>query len=551
MAIPAAKQVFKRCDSIYSEERLIMMKVLAADGISLKGIELLKKEFDVDVKDKLPAEELLEIIPEYDALMVRSASKVTAEVIARAKNLKIIGRAGVGVDNIDIPAATAKGIIVINSPGGNTIAATEHTMAMMLSMSRNIPIANETMQKGEWNRKKYVGVELRGKTLGVIGMGRIGSGVAKRAMAFDMDIIAYDPYINEERAKALGVTVGTLDDVITKSDFITVHMPLTPDTKGMIGMAQMKKMKKGVRLVNCARGGIIAEEDLAEAVKQGIVAGAAIDVYTSEPVGLDHPLVGVPGIVLTPHLGASTVEAQIGVSLDVSKGILAALKGEPVATAVNMAPVSPQVMKVIAPYLTLAERLGGTVMALAEGPVQKVEVLYNGEITEVNTGMLTTAVIKGMLNPIMENEVNYVNAPGLAKERGIKVTEVKAKEVEDFANLITVKAMIGGKELTVQGTLFGTEGRIVRINKFRVDVDPHARILVCPHINRPGVIGTVGTLLGAKQINISGMQVGKTELEGTNLMVLTIDNDIPADVMEEVKAIDGIFDAKIVNFYAI
>lgn len=221
-----------------------MMKVLAADGISLKGIELLKKEFDVDVKDKLPAEELLEIIPEYDALMVRSASKVTAEVIARAKNLKIIGRAGVGVDNIDIPAATAKGIIVINSPGGNTIAATEHTMAMMLSMSRNIPIANETMQKGEWNRKKYVGVELRGKTLGVIGMGRIGSGVAKRAMAFDMDIIAYDPYINEERAKALGVTVGTLDDVITKSDFITVHMPLTPDTKGMIGMAQMKQMKK-------------------------------------------------------------------------------------------------------------------------------------------------------------------------------------------------------------------------------------------------------------------------------------------------------------------
>lgn len=528
-----------------------MMKVLAADGISLKGIELLKKEFDVDVKDKLPAEELLEIIPEYDALMVRSASKVTAEVIARAKNLKIIGRAGVGVDNIDIPAATAKGIIVINSPGGNTIAATEHTMAMMLSMSRNIPIANETMQKGEWNRKKYVGVELRGKTLGVIGMGRIGSGVAKRAMAFDMEIIAYDPYINEERAKALGVTVGTLDDVITKSDFITVHMPLTPDTKGMIGMAQMKQMKKDVRLVNCARGGIIVEEDLAEAVKQGIVAGAAIDVYTSEPVGLDHPLVGVPGIVLTPHLGASTVEAQIGVSLDVSKGILAALKGEPVATAVNMAPVSPQVMKVIAPYLTLAERLGGTVMALAEGPVQKVEVLYNGEITEVNTGMLTTAVIKGMLNPIMENEVNYVNAPGLAKERGIKVTEVKAKEVEDFANLITVKAMIGGKELTVQGTLFGSEGRIVRINKFRVDVDPHARILVCPHINRPGVIGTVGTLLGANQINISGMQVGKTELEGTNLMVLTIDNDIPADVMEAVKAIDGIFDAKIVNFYAI
>ncbi|MDY4697438.1 MAG: phosphoglycerate dehydrogenase [Selenomonas montiformis] len=527
------------------------MKVLAADGISPKGIELLQKEFDVDVRDKLPAEELLEIIPEYDALMVRSASKVTAEVIARAKNLKIIGRAGVGVDNIDIPAATARGILVINSPGGNTIAATEHTMAMMLAMSRNIPIANETMQKGEWNRKKYVGVELRGKTLGVIGMGRIGSGVAKRAMAFEMNVIAYDPYINEERAKALGVTVGTFEDVITKSDFITVHMPLTPDTKGMIGMEQMKRMKKGVRLVNCARGGIIDENDLAEAVRSGIVAGAAIDVYTSEPVTKDHPLVGVPGIVLTPHLGASTVEAQIGVSLDVSRGIIAALHGKPVATAVNMAPVSPQVMKVIAPYLTLAERLGGTVTALADGPVERVEVTYNGEITEVNTGMLTTAVVKGMLNPIMESEVNYVNAPGLAKERGIKVTEVREKEAEDFANLITVTAFFGGKELSVQGTLFGTEGRIVRINKFRVDVDPHARILVCPHINRPGVIGTVGTLLGSQSINISGMQVGKTEEEGTNLMVLTVDDDIPVSVLEQVKAIEGIFDARLVNFYAV
>ena len=312
------------------------MKVLAADGISPKGIELLQKEFEVVVKDKLPAEELLEIIPQFDAIMVRSASKVTKEVIDRATNLKIIGRAGVGVDNIDIPAATARGIIVINSPGGNTIAATEHTMAMMLAMSRNIPIANETMQKGEWNRKKYVGVELRGKTLGVIGMGRIGSGVAKRALAFEMNVLAYDPYINEERAQALGVKVATFDEVIENADFITVHMPLTPDTKGMIGMEQMKKMKKGVRLVNCARGGIIVEEDLAEAVKQGIVAGAAIDVYTKEPVTKDHPLVGVPGIVLTPHLGASTVEAQIGVSVDVAKGILAALHGEPVATAVNI-----------------------------------------------------------------------------------------------------------------------------------------------------------------------------------------------------------------------
>ena len=527
------------------------MKVLAADGISPKGIELLQKDFEVVVKDKLPAEELLEIIPDFDALIVRSASKVTAEVIARAEKLKIIGRAGVGVDNIDIPAATAKGIIVINSPGGNTIAATEHTMAMMLAMSRNIPIANETMQKGEWNRKKYVGVELRGKTLGVVGMGRIGSGVAKRALAFEMNVIAYDPYINEERAKALGVKVVTFDELIEQSDFITVHMPLTPDTKGMIGMEQMKKMKKGVRLVNCARGGIIVEEDLAEAVKSGLVAGAAIDVYTSEPVTKDHPLVGVPGIVLTPHLGASTVEAQIGVSLDVSKGIIAALHGEPVATAVNMAPVSPEVMKVISPYLTLTERLGCTVTGLADGPIESVEVKYEGEITDVNTTLLTTAAIKGILSPVMEGEVNYVNAPGLAKERGIKVSEKKEKDAGSFQNLITVTVQAGGKEVEAAGTLFGDDARIVTINGFRVDVDPHARILICPHINRPGVIGTVGTLLGGNGVNISAMQVGTTEEEGKNLMVLTVDNDIPAALLETVKALDGIFDAKLVNFYEI
>ncbi|MBR3456988.1 MAG: phosphoglycerate dehydrogenase [Selenomonadaceae bacterium] len=527
------------------------MKVLAADGISAKGIELLQKEFEVVVKEKISHEELLEMIPDFDALMVRSASKVTADVIEKAAKLKIIGRAGVGVDNIDIPAATARGIIVINSPGGNTIAATEHTMAMMLAMSRHIPIANETIQKGEWNRKKYVGVELRGKTLGVIGMGRIGSGVAKRALAFDMNVIAYDPYINEERAKSLGIKVGSLDDVIAEADFITVHMPLTPETKGMISMPQMKKMKKGVRLVNCARGGIIDEADLAQAVKDGIVAGAAVDVFTSEPIPADHPLIGVPGIILTPHLGASTVEAQIGVSVDVSEGILAALKGEPVSTAVNMAPVSPQVMKVIGPYLTLAERLGCTVCSLAAGPIKSLEIAYNGEITEVNTGLLSTAVVKGMLNPIMENEVNYVNAPGFAKERNIKITETKNKEAESFANLITVKARSGDKEVSVEGTLFGDEGRIVRINKFRVDVDPHARILICPHINRPGIIGKVGSIMGSANINISGMQVGKADVEGTNLMVLTIDNDIPADIIAKVKEVDGIFDAKLVNFYAI
>ncbi len=527
-----------------------IMKVLVADGVSKKAVNILEKDFDIVVKDKLSAEELLEIIPQYDGIIVRSASKITKEVIAKADNLKVIGRAGVGTDNIDISAATERGIIVLNAPEGNTIAATEHTMAMMLSMSRMIPIANETLQKGEWNRKKYVGVELRGKTLGVIGLGRIGSGVAKRAMSFDMNIIAYDPYLNEERADALGVTIGSLDDVVEKADFITVHMPLTPQTKNMINKDNLGKMKKGVRLINCARGGIINEQDLADAVKSGQVAGAAIDVFTSEPLAEDNPLRNIDNIVLTPHLGASTVEAQIGVAIDASHGVAAALKGEPVSTAVNMAPVSADTMAKIRPYLTLAERLGCTAQSLSDGPIKDLTIRYNGEIAAIDTKMISIAIIKGLLNPILQTSVNYVNAPSIAKQRNIKIEEIKNKDVSNFANLITVSVITPKGEQSVQGALFGTEGRIVSINQHRVDVDPHARILICPHINRPGMIGLVGSILGKFSINISGMQVGKTAIAGTSMMVLTIDDDISQDIINEVLKIDGIFDAKLVNFYA-
>ncbi|MDY3740769.1 MAG: phosphoglycerate dehydrogenase [Selenomonadaceae bacterium] len=522
------------------------MKVLIADGVSQEAVDILA-DFECVKKDKLSAEELLEIIPEFDALIVRSASKVTAEVIAAAKNLKIIGRAGVGVDNIDVPAATARGIIVINSPGGNTIAATEHTFAMMMAMSRNIAIANETLQKGEWNRKQYTGVELKGKTLGVIGMGRIGSGVAKRALAFDMKVIGYDPFINEERAKDMGVKVGTFDEVIETADFITVHMPKTPETEGMINKDVMARMKKGVRLVNCARGGIIVEEDLRDAVLSGQVASAAIDVFTSEPIPADHPLLGVPGITVTPHLGASTVEAQIGVALDVAKGIKAALNGEPVMTAVNMAPVSQQVMNVIAPYFDLAERMGCAVRSLADGAISKVEVSYKGKLTEVNTKMISTAVIKGMLSAVMEKTVNYVNAPAIAKERNITITETKEEDVNRYENLITVTATTAKGEVNITGTLFAEKARIISINNNRVDLAPTNYILIAPHINRPGVIGQVGSIMGAANVNINGMQVGSTT-EDKSLMILSLDNEVPADVLKLVVNMDGIFDAKVINF---
>ncbi len=514
-----------------------MYHILAADGIANEGIELLKENFDVEVRDKISHEELLEIIPTFDALIVRSASKVSADVLERGVNLKIIGRAGVGVDNIDVQAATARGIIVINSPDGNTIAATEHTFAMMLAVSRNIPQANQVMHAGGWDRKKFVGVELRNKTLGIIGLGKIGAGVAKRAQSFDMKVIAYDPFVSEERAKSLGVTLTELNELFATSDYITVHMPLTNKTRDMISLPQMKIMKPTVRLINCARGGIINEKDLATALTEKIIAGAAIDVFDGEPLAEDSPLRNLPNIILTPHLGASTVEAQIGVSVDVAKGIIDALNNRPVATAVNLPHIPSHVLEKLAPYLDLAERLGRTIMGLSREPISNVQVKINGTIADMNSSLISTAVLKGILSAAIDN-VNLVNANLLATERGIHLSEVKSSSVRDFANLVTVSA----NKNVVTGSLFGNEGRIVEINNFRVDVDPHARILICPHINRPGVIGMVGTLLAKHKINISGMNVGKTAIEGTSLMVLTVDNPIPQDVLNEMKSLDPIFD---------
>lgn len=521
-----------------------MYNILAADGIAEEGIEILKKNFNVEVRDKLSAEELFEIIPKFDALIVRSASKVTAEVLDRAKNLKIIGRAGVGVDNIDVNAATERGIIVINSPDGNTIAATEHTFAMMLAVSRNIPQANESMHSGDWDRKKFVGVELRNKILGVIGLGRIGAGVAKRAQSFEMNVVAYDPFVSSDRAESFGVKLVPLDELFRTADFITVHMPLTKKTENMISLPQMKLMKPTTRLINCARGGIINENDLAKALSEKIIAGAAIDVFTSEPPDKNSPLRGLPNIILTPHLGASTVEAQIGVSVDVAGGIIDALNNKPVASAVNMPHIPAHVLKKITPYLDLAERLGRTITALSKEPISTLQVKINGKISESNSSLISTAVLKGILSDALDTHVNLVNANLLAESRGIHLSEISSRAAGDFSNTVTVTA---GKN-SVAGTLFGNEGRIVMINNFRVDVDPHSRILICPHINRPGVIGAIGTLLAEYKINISSMQVGKTDIGGTNLMTLTVDNPISPEIIEKVKQDDAIFDATLVAF---
>ena len=520
-----------------------MFNVLAADGIAGEGIEILKKNFNVEVRDKISHDELLEIIPQFDALIVRSASKVTEDVLNRAEKLKIIGRAGVGVDNIDVKAATEKGIIVINSPDGNTIAATEHTFAMMLAVSRNIPQANATMHNGEWDRKKFLGVELRNKILGVIGLGRIGAGVAKRAQSFEMKVIAYDPFVSHDRAESLGVKLVELHELFKTADFITVHMPLTKKTENMISLAEMKLMKPTVRLINCARGGIINENDLAVALREKIIAGAAIDVFTSEPLE-NSPLQNLTNIILTPHLGASTVEAQIGVSVDVAHGIIDALNGLPVSTAVNMPHIPAHIIKKITPYLDLAERLGRTITALNKKPITNLQVKITGKIADSNASLISTAVLKGVLSDALDLNVNFVNANFIAAERGIHLSEITSQTPTDFSNTVTVTA----GENSVTGTLFGNEGRIVNINNFRVDIDPHARILICPHINRPGVIGAIGTLLANYKINISGMQVGKTDIGGTNVMVLTVDNPISREVIDKVKENDAIFDATLVAF---
>lgn len=527
------------------------MKILVTDPVSEKGVAVLKEKYQVDVMLKLPQEEIIKIIPGYDALVVRSETKVTKAVIEAADNLKVIGRAGVGVDNIDVEAATKKGVIVLNAPEGNTVAATEHTMAMMLALARNVAQAHGTMQQGKWDRGKFMGVELRGKTLSILGLGRIGTGIAKRAIAMEMEVLAYDPFISADHAKALGIELVELEEAIVKADFITLHLPLTPETKYLLNKDAFAKMKDGVRIVNCARGGVIHEADLAEALKTGKVAGAAIDVFEKEPIDPANPLIGLPNVVLTPHLGASTAEAQVGVAVDVAYGITAALDGEPVTTAVNMAPIPAHVLQVIKPYFNLAERMGCLAVHVAEGRINGITIEYNGEIAEVDTKMLTTAVLKGILNPILQEAVNYVNAPGLAKGRGIKVKEIKSKETANFANLITIRLTTDKGQHMVAGTMFGLEeGRIVMLDGYRVDIAPQGWLLIGPHLDRPGMVGKVGTILGESEINISGMQVGRTETAGTNIMVLAVENDIPTPVLLKLKAVDGLLGAKVVNFDA-
>ncbi len=530
-----------------------MYKVLVSDPISDLGIQQLVEAQDVvvDKKPGLSEDELVAIIGEYDALLVRSQTRVTPRIMEAGTNLKVIGRAGVGVDNIDLPAATQRGIVVINAPDGNTITTCEHTFAMMMAVARHIPQAYAKTVSGVWDRKSFLGVELRNKVLGVLGMGRIGSEVAKRAKAFGMEIMGYDPFLTEERAEKMGVKLSSVEDIVRHADFMTVHTPLTPETRHMIGKAQFEIMKPGMRIVNCARGGIIDELALVEAIDQNIVAGAAFDVFESEPPAADHPFLTHPKIIVTPHLGASTVEAQENVAIDVSEQVLHILRNEPFSNAVNMPPVPAEVLNKLQPYFSLGEKLGSFAAQLAEGAVEEITVSYSGDLAEVDTQPLTRYVVKGVLSHHLGSEqVNLVNSMHLAKARGVNIVVQKSHTTKGFTNLLTVSLRVKQAESIVAGTLLNGYGaRIVKVDKFPVDVAPEGNLILVSHSDKPGIIGRIGTLLGSNDVNIATMQVGRKIVGGEAVMVLSVDKAAPREVLQEIASLPDVNNAKEITLY--
>lgn len=525
-----------------------MLKVFVADPISDLGLQQLTEAEDIAVEKKtgLSEDELVAVIGDYDALLVRSQTRVTERVLEAGKRLKVVGRAGVGVDNIDLDAATKRGVIVINAPDGNTITTCEHTFAMMMALARHIPQAYRKTVDGTWDRKSFLGVELRNKVLGVLGMGRIGSEVAKRAKAFGMEIIGYDPFLSEDRAEKMGVRLGSVDDIIRQADFITVHTPLTNETRHMISKPQFEVMKRGMRMINCARGGIIDEMALKEAIDEGIVAGAAFDVFEEEPPRPDHPFLGHPNIIVTPHLGASTVEAQENVAIDVSEQVLHILRGEAFKNAVNMPPVPPAVHAKLEPYYELGGKLGSLLAQMTEGAVNEVVVNYSGELSDVDTTPLTRYVLAGILSHHLGREqVNIVNALHLAKTRGVEIVTQKSTATKSFTNLITVTMKTRDGQRSVAGTLLNGYGaRIVQVDPYPVDIPPSGHILLILHTDKPGIIGRVGTLLGNNDVNIATMQVGRKVVGGSAIMVLTIDKPAPKQVIQELLKLPDLTNAK-------
>ena len=525
------------------------MNILVSDSLSPRGTEVLERAgFTVAVKTKLSKDELLEEIKQYQGLIVRSATKVTKEVIEAGSQLRIIGRAGTGLDNVDSEAATRRGIVVMNTPGGNTITTAEHTMAMIVAMSRKIPQATASMKAGKWEKSRFMGVELYNKTLGLVGLGQIGSYVTKLAQGLSMNVIGYDPYLAVDRARQMGIEVVELPELFQRADVISVHTPLTNETRGIINAKTINQMKDGVMIVNCARGGIINEQDLVEALKSQKVYAAAFDVFEQEPVKPDHPLLALDNFTCTPHIGASTEEAQENVAVGIAEQFVDYFKRGLARGAVNVPSVSPEVLPQLQPYLTLAERMGLFQAQLLEGGLKSVTVEYFGEVAGMAVAPLTIAVLKGLLGPILEDVINFVNAPVVAKERGIEVKEVKSSDAGDFTSLIRIKVDAGQQSYSLAGTLFHRkEPRIVEINQFQVEVVSEGHMVLIDNVDQPGVIGRVGRILGDQGVNIARMQCSRGERGGQALLILGLDAAPPDQVVDLIKREDGILSVRLVD----
>ncbi|KGR79958.1 phosphoglycerate dehydrogenase [Ureibacillus manganicus] len=528
-----------------------VINVFIADPLSEEGIFPLRQETELDlnviVETGLTQEQLISKIEDVDVLLVRSQTKVTREIIQAAKNLKLIGRAGVGVDNIDLTAATEYGIIVVNAPDGNTNSAAEHSIAMMTSLARHIPQAYNSLKNGVWDRKSFVGVELKNKTLGVIGFGRIGVEVAYRAKGQRMEIMAYDPFLTEERAQKLGVTKATVEEICEAADFITVHTPLLPDTKNLLNKEKFAIMKDGVRIINCARGGIINEDDLYDAIVSGKVAGAALDVFVEEPA-TDNKLLTLPQVIATPHLGASTVEAQESVAVDVSNDIIKFFKTGTVTNPVNMPSIPKELLAQVEPFFELAEKLGDFLSQVTEEAIKEVNISYAGEVANYDVRPLTSNGLKGLLKKNHGDHVNDVNARYLSERVGIKINEHKTTTAKGFTNLITVEVKTVNEVHTVAGTLLnGLGARIVKVENYVVDVIPKGHLLYIKNTDKPGAIGRVATKLAEKDINIATMQVGRDQVGGTAVMMLTIDNEVTPEDLDYVAQLENIDEVKAIT----
>jgi D-3-phosphoglycerate dehydrogenase len=525
------------------------MKILISDGIAQRGVDLLREvsEFEVDFRPGLSPEELKEAICAADGLVIRSATKVTEDIIEAASRLKVIGRAGIGLDNVAIEAASRRGIVVMNNPEGNIITTAEHTIAMLMTLSRNIHQATSSMKTGKWEKKKFIGKELYHKTLGIIGVGRIGRIVANRAAGLWMNVIAYDPYLEPESIQRSGVEPVSLEELFTRSDYITVHTPLTRETRNLLDREAFARMKDGVMIINCARGGIVNEQDLHEAITGGKVAGAALDVFEQEPPG-DLALLQLEQVICTPHLGASTGEAQENVAVGIAQQVKDFLLSGAIRNAVNMPQLTGEVMGHIRHYLNLAERLGSFLGQVTQGAMKEVTIEYRGDVAQVDTAPILLAALKGLLEPILQHEVNYVNAPILAKERGILVKDLKSKEAQDYLNLITIRVQSTAEETLAAGTLFGKkEPRLVRFNNTPLEADIRGSLVLIYNQDVPGTFGSIGTCFGKHNINISMWKAGQVVESGENVLLLRVDSPVDEDALDDLMELPNVNSVQLLN----